>query len=383
MTSRSKPAPTAAPPSLRPTSTEVAKLAGVSRTTVSFVLNGVTDKGISEATRERVLEAARELGYEPNAVARSLAGGATGTIALVIPKAEHLYVDAFLAQLVASINGEAHHHGLKLLIESTEDEGREPGGFMQLVRSRRIDGLIVANLRTAEVEHLQQLREGGLPLVVFGCELPDARRFHTMGDDTWASAQMAVGHLIDLGHRRIGFVNYASPELHSAAQRERGWREALRQHGIRIDPAWVVNADVSADSGYRAAQQLLARDTGITALFAGNDTVAFGALRALREAGLRVPEDIAVVGYDDVPLAAFAAPPLTTVHTDPIAHGRLAVRLLTAQLRGEDVRALAPLPAPKLVVRASCGAVMSHGSPTTASGKAPARGRRAAGGAGR
>jgi LacI family transcriptional regulator len=337
-------------------SAEVARRAGVSRTTVSFVLNDVRDQGISEATRQRVLAVARDIGYEPNAAARTLAGGATRTVALVVPQVAHLHVDAFLAQLLASVNEACHAHGLRLLIESTEGEGREPGGFLQLVRSRSIDGLIVANLRTAEIEHLHRLRDSGIPLVVLGCKLPADEGFATMGDDTWRSAQLAVRHLLALGHQRVGLVNYAPAEYHSAAQRERGWRQALRNHSITAHKRWMVHGNISAHSGYEATRELLARDVGCTALFAGNDTIAFGALRALHEAGLRVPQDVALVGYDDIPLAPYASPPLTSVHTDPVGHGRLALQMLRTQMGHTDAAAAAPLAAPSLVVRASCGA---------------------------
>lgn len=339
------------------TSAHVAQRAGVSRTTVSFVLNGVLNQGISEATRQRVLAAARELGYEPHAAARMLASGAAGTVALVVPKMSHLYVDAFLPQLVASINAQCHHHGLKLLIESTEDEGREPGGFLQLVRGRHIDGLIVAHLRTSEVEHLRRLRDGGIPLVVFACDLPAGDGFHTMGDDTWRSAHMAVKHLLALGHRQVAFVNYAQPEFHSVNQRERGWRQALAEAGVTINPAWLAHADLSAESGYAATRELLSRGVPFSALFAGNDTIAFGALRALREAGLRVPDDVAVVGYDDIPLAPFASPPLTSVKTDPVGHGRQALQMLLKQLRPQaKPQPIEVAETPSLVVRESCGA---------------------------
>lgn len=345
-----------------PTSSEVARRAGVSRTTVSFVLNDVRNQGISEATRQRVLEVARELGYEPNAAARILAGGNTGTIALVIPKASHLYVDAFLSQLVATINEECHRHGMKLLIETTEDEGREPGGFLQLVRSRSIDGLIVANLRTSEHEHLRRLLDGGIPMVVFGFRLPDMELYHTIAADTSVSAKAAVRHLLDLGHRRIAFVNFARPEYHAVNDRERGWRDALAEQGIAVDPAWLTYADISAESGYLATRELLERGTKFTALFAGNDTIAFGAIRALREAGLRIPDDVALVGYDDLPLAPFATPPLTTVHSDPIGHGRLAVKMLLSQIgkHGHPVEGADESPAP-LVIRESCGARAAPG----------------------
>jgi LacI family transcriptional regulator len=353
--------PAAAP---SPTSAEVARRAGVSRTTVSFVLNGVRNQGISQATRDKVLAVAEEVGYVPHAAARSLAGGATGTVALVVPQVAHLYDDAFLAQLVASVNEQCFRHGLKLLIESTEGPGREPGSFVQLVRSRRIDGLIVAHLRAAELGHLHSLRDQGIPLVVFGRDLQDSEPHQTMGDDTAQSARLAVRHLIELGHQRIAYLSYARPEYRSVNQRELGWRTALEAHGLTADPAWVAYADISAQSGYEATRELLSRRVPFTALFAGNDTVAFGALRALSEAGLRVPQDVAVVGYDDIPLAPFASPPLTSIHTDPVGHGRQAVQMLLAQLRPGAAPPLEPAEPTRLVVRASCGASLG-GAPQT------------------
>jgi DNA-binding LacI/PurR family transcriptional regulator len=345
-----------------PTSSEVARRAGVSRTTVSFVLNNVLDQGISDTTRERVLATARELGYEPNAAARMLASGTTGTVGLVIPKASHLYVDAFLAQLVGSINEECHRHDLKLLIESAEDKGSETGGFVNLVRSRRIDGLIVINLRISEQEHLQRLRDAGIPFVLLASGVPDMEKYHTMGNDTGQSAQTAVKHLLGLGHRRIAYVSYAPRDYHSVIQREQGWRDALSAHGIDADPAWLEHADISAHSGYLATQRLIARSTKFTALFAGNDTIAFGAIKALTEAGLRIPNDVALVGYDDIPLAEFATPPLTTMRTDPIGHGRDAMRMLLAQLRDQtEAVALHTEREAELVIRASCGA-QTHGA---------------------
>ena len=215
-----------------PTSAEVARRAGVSRTTVSFVLNGVRNRGISEATRTRVLAVADELGYRPNIAARTLAGGASATVGLVMPQATHLYDDAFLAHLVGSINEACHRAGLKMLIESTDGEGREPGGFVDLVRSRRIDGLIVVNLRRSEHDHLRQLAAAGIPLVVLGSGRDGTGDFHTLGTDNHRGATLAVNHLLDLGHRCIAHVGFAPSEFHSVSERERGWRDALTARGI-------------------------------------------------------------------------------------------------------------------------------------------------------
>lgn len=345
------------PPPGSPTSAEVARRAGVSRTTVSFVLNGVVDRGISAATRARVLAAAQEMGYTPHAAARTLASGQTGHIALVVPRLAHLHVDAFIAQLSASIHEECHRAGLKLLVESTEDEGREAGGFVQLVRSRRIDGLIVVNLRHAEHTHVQRIVEAGIPIVVFGFRPKDLPDSCTMGGDNAGGARAVMAHLLALGHRRIAHVGFAPAEFHAVSQREAGWRAALQEAGLAADPALLAYGDISAESGYQATRRLLAAGARFTALFAGNDTIAFGAARALREAGRRIPDDVALVGYDDIPMAAFAAPPLTTVRTDPIGHGRDAMRLLLAQMArhpaGASVHAVRET---QLVVRESCGA---------------------------
>ena len=342
-----------------PTSTQVARQAGVSRTTVSFVLNGVRNQGISDSTRAKVLAVAREMGYQPNAAARSLASGTTGTVAMVIPKAAHLYVDAFLAQLVATLNEECHKFGLKLLIESTDDEGREPDGFLNLVRGRSIDGLIIPNQRTSEHEHIRLLQEAGVPLVYFSSTPDDPNSRQTVGSDTRLAALIAVNHLIALGYREIAFVSFAKPEYDSVNDREVGWRQALQKAGITPDPSWVEYADISAQSGYEATRRLLARRVKFSALFAGNDTIAFGAMRALNEAGLRIPQDVAVVGFDDIPMAPFASPPLTTMRSDPIGLGRVAMQKLLAQMdvsgkSGKEDRVPYEFE-PRLIVRESCG----------------------------
>lgn len=343
------------------TSAEVARRAGVSRTTVSFVLNGVQDQGISAATRDKVLAVAGELGYAPNAAARQLAGGASGTVALVIAQAAHLYADVFLSQMVASVNDACHREGLKLLIESTEGEGRNPAGFVDLVRARRIDGLLIVSPRRDVYDHLHQIADAGIPLVVLGASPPGLLPVHALTSDNASAVQRLMAHLQRLGHRRIGHVAFAPPDLLAAHERVRDWRDAVVASGEAVEPGWLVHANISAASGHEATRALLAQQADlppsrrITALFAGNDTIAFGALKALQEAGLRVPDDIAVVGFDDIPLAAYASPPLTTVRTDPIAQGQAAMAQLLAQLRRQPW-SVEPDQAPPLVVRVSCGA---------------------------
>lgn len=349
---KEEPAPPA-PPNKRPTtSTQVARAAGVSRTTVSFVLNNVLDKGISEATRARVLRVAQELGYQPNAAAQSLASGSTGTVALVVPRSEHLYHDQFLAQMLASINDECHRLGLKLLVESSQHDSEHASGFVTLVRTRRIDGLIVVNPRRNQVEHLRRLAEAAIPMVVMGSGVPELETFRPIGQDIRASVGLAMRHLLDLGHRDVAYVGFTGREYFAGAEREQGWRTQLEQAGIAPQDRLLEFGEVTANSGYLATKRMMSRGVRFSALFAGNDTIAFGAMHALREAGLRIPEDVSVVGYDDIPLAEFAVPPLTTVRSDPAGHGRVAMLELARLLRigKQDVPAM---PEPELVVRGS------------------------------
>jgi len=356
MTDSSKQPPVPASIAKRPaTSTQVARAAGVSRTTVSFVLNNVLDKGISEATRAKVLRVAQELGYQPNAAAQSLASGSTGTVAMVIPRAAHLYYDQFLCQLLASVNDECHRLGLKMLVESSEHDSAQAIGFVNLVRTRRIDGLVMVNPHRGQFENLRGLAAANIPMVVLGSGVPELDTFHNVGQDTRSFSRLAVGHLIELGHREIAYVGFAGREYYAGAERELGWRTTLQAAGIAPNDALLEFGEVTALSGYQATQRLLARGQRFSALFAGNDTIAFGAMRALREAGLRIPADVALVGYDDIPMAEFADPPLTTVRTDPIAHGHVAM-LELARLLGLGKQPVPALPDPQLVVRASSGA---------------------------
>ena len=337
-----------------PTSSEVAKRAGVSRTTVSFVLNDLRGKGISEETRQKVLQAASELGYEPHSAARILAGGSTGTIAVVIPRSDHLHVDAYLPHILSIINDCCHAHGYKVLLEATDDQFKDPGAFMNLVKGKRIDGLIVVNMRSAECDYVSQLALQGFPVVVPGNGRESFYSRCTSDDDV-VTAKRSTQHLIELGHRRIAHLAFAPKEFEAVTLRRAGYESALEEAGIAPDPSLIAYADISARSGYDAMKQLLEQTTDFTALFAGNDTVAFGAMKALKEAGRRIPQDVAVVGYDDIPLAEFASPPLTTLRIDPVTQGKEAVDMLLAQMRGETyVRQEVPYDT-RFIIRESCG----------------------------
>jgi LacI family transcriptional regulator len=337
-----------------PTSNQVAQRAGVSRATVSFVLNEVPNKGISEKTRQKVLVAARELGYQPNIAARSLAGGSTGTVAVMIPRSDHLQFDAYLPRLLSTVNDCCHAHGYRVLLEAADDHDKEAGAFLNLVRSKRIDGLIVSNMRAMDRQYVSELARQGFPVVVPGNGLESFYARYTSDNDI-ETACVATAHLVDLGHRRIAHIPFAPKEYEAVTQRLAGYEKALEEGGIAPDPQLVVCADISARSGYLAMQQLLQRQVEFTALFAGNDTVAIGAMRALAEAGRSVPQDVAIVGFDDIPLAAFAMPSLTTLHIDPVTQGKEAVAMLLAQMNGTIYHRPEVAYETSLIIRESCG----------------------------
>lgn len=337
-----------------PTSNEVARRAGVSRTTVSFVLNDVRNMGISEETRQKVLDAAKELGYEPNASARSLAGGSTGTVAVVIPRSDHLHVDAYLPRLLSVVNDRCHSYGYKVLLESADDQIQRPGAFMNLVKSRRIDGLIVVNIRDTERKFVEQLHGQGFPIIVPGNGMEPYFSRNTEDNDV-NTAHRVSKHLVDLGHRHIAHIGFAPECFEAVRLRREGYFKALGEGGIDADPNLIEYADISAQSGYEAMRRLLARKVRFTALFAGNDTIAFGAMHALREAGLSIPQDVAVAGYDDIPLAAFSTPPLTTLRIDPVAQGVESVDILIAQMNGEPYTRAEIAYDTRFIVRESCG----------------------------
>jgi DNA-binding LacI/PurR family transcriptional regulator len=331
----------------RPTSADVAARAGVSRTTVSFVLNG-RDVAISSATRERVIDAARQLGYHPHAPARQLAGGTSQTIGLVLRQSpEQVAGDPLLAETLRGMTAAARLAGYRVIVEALEPKG---GRYADLLRSGRADGLVVSGPRVDDPD-LRDIVRDGFPVVLQG-SLPGLD-VASVDVDNIAGAKHAVEHLISLGHRRIGCVTNAPLAYTAASERLEGYRAALREAEIEPHPDWVVEAAFDAESGHRAMAALLAR-AELDAVFVASDVVAFGALGALRATHRRVPHDISVVGFDDIPLAAFLDPPLTTVRLPAYELGRAVGTALLDRIATPAAPRRTLLPT-ELVVRESTG----------------------------
>jgi DNA-binding LacI/PurR family transcriptional regulator len=319
---------------------DVARLAGVSHQTVSRVLNG--HPHIRPSTRAKVEQAIAQLGYQPNTAARALVRGRTGMVGIVT--AAGAFYGPRSAQHAVSVAARAAGFSVTN-IELDEITAATLAAAVEDLARMGVEGLVVVAGHDAAVD-VARRRRGTLPVVVVEGDL--TRAAMSVGVDQVAGAVAATEHLLGLGHRRIAHIS-GPLDWSEARARLDGWRLAMARAGLPA--ADLVSGDWSPSSGYAAGRRL-ADDAGVTAVFAGNDQMALGALRALREAGRRVPEDVSLVGFDDIPEAAYLSPPLTTVHQDFTTVGRRAIAVLTAVLQGDELPAGGLLPAP-LVVRAS------------------------------
>ncbi len=321
------------PKKRRVTSQDVAERAGVSRTTVSFVLNEV-EVNIRPATRKRVLEAAAELGYVPNAAARALARRQTHTVALVLIRdSSHIASDAFLPSVMHGLISALRPAGFRLLLE-TVDNADEPDIYLNLVRARQIDGIVLSGPRSDDLQ-LTELIESGFPVVLLG-QLPGTSACFVDVDNR-QTARMAVEHLISQGHRRIACITNAPLMYTGATDRLFGYLDALAAHDLPKDEGLVRYGNFDLESGRTATESLLSElSDPPTAIFAASDVIAIGAISMVHELGLRIPEDVAIIGVDDVPMARYLTPPLTTARLPAHELGRQAGMMLLGCIRGKS-----------------------------------------------
>lgn len=337
--------------SKRVTSLDVARRAGVSRTTVSFVLNNVVGMQISQETRQRVLDAAHDLGYVPDAAAQALASGHSKTIGLLLARRPHVIAsDMFLTQIMEVLVREINHQGMRLLLEVVEDfENRE--SYLKLVRSNSIDGILYSGPRFEDAA-LRSLVEHGVPTVVMGA-LPGTS-YSFVDVDNRTAARHAAECLIELGHTRIGCITNAKSSYVAAVDRLQGYEDALSAAGLPMDPQLVRYGDFDPESGYAQMHSLIEANPGLSAVFVASDVVAFGAMAAIRECGLRIPEDISIIGFDDVPVSRYLDPSLTTMKLPVIDLARYASDMVVGLIKGRQPKQPQILLDAKLIMRNSC-----------------------------
>jgi len=328
---------------------DIAAATGFSANTVSLALRG-SDR-IPEPTRERILAAARRLNYLPNQVAQSLVSRETKTIGLILTS----ILNPILTLAARSIERELAARGYSLMLSATENEFDKEVEALNVFRSRQVDGMLIYAANHQKLDHIRPLREARYPIVLLVA--PPGAAIDVVSVDDRRGAEIAVAHLVGLGHRRVAFIDAAS----ALGNREKyeGYEAALRRGGIAIDPQRIVDSrGHGATEGYKATGELMRAKPRPTGLFASNDLLAIGALRWCQDHGVRVPEDLAIVGHDDIQASDFVAVPLTTVHYDADEVSRLAVARLLTLINATDH--LPPpevtLIEPQLVIRQSCGA---------------------------
>jgi len=321
------------PSSKRSTSQDVADLAGVSRTTVSFVLNRLEGVNISESTRERVWEAARKLNYHPNASGRKLASGKSNTLGLVLCQSpEQVFADAFLPRVIVGVEQAAMQDSFHVLLKPVAPD--DMTGYARLIRENHVDGIILSGPRQDDVEIIR-LHKEGVPIMLMG-QLPESE-IGFVDVNAIEGAEIAVEHLLETGHQRIGMITNAPLSYTSAQQRRLGYLQALEKRNIAPDLALIKEGNYTPASGYHAMKELLYESPRPSALFIASDVVAAGAMLAAKRAGLRIPQDLAFVGFDDIPMAEFMDPPLSTVRLPAYDLGWAASDRLIRLMRGEGL----------------------------------------------
>ncbi|MCP4142219.1 MAG: LacI family transcriptional regulator [Chloroflexi bacterium] len=330
---------------------EIGKLAGVSRSTVSRVVNGQPD--VKADVRERVMKVVRETGFVPNPAARSLAAQRSGILGLVIPRSVATFFgDPYFSRLTQGISQACYEQGYMLSLFLFYTEKEEELLLPRIAQRSFLDGVIVQATTDAD-PIIPQLQKSTMPFLVVGRlnEMPDNLSFIDV--DNVSGAKNAVEHLIKLGHERIAHVS-GRVDNRPAADRKIGYEKALSENGIPIDSNLIVNGEFSEEGGYAAAQALLPYKPD--AIFAASDTMAVGVVRALKDAGLLVPNDIAVMGFDDLIPAQRSEPQLSTVKQPILRFGVSAVEVLINIIEKGDMPPRQALYDTELIIRNSCGA---------------------------
>lgn len=332
---------------------DISQRVGVSVTTVSRALGGYDD--VAEETREKVLHAANELGYYPSATARQLQKRRTDTIGFIIPTFGPRFSDPYFSELLAGIGNETARHNFDLLVSTrSPDSKEEENAYRRLVDGRRVDGVLVVRTR-AEDPRLSYLMQRDFPFVAFGRSQAN-EDFPYLDVDGQKGLLEAVQHLIDQGHERIAYIS-APLNLTFATHRLTGYKQALQNAGLICDEELVVVGQLTEEDGYRAAHRLFSLSDPPTAIAVANDLMALGAMRAAHERGLDVGHDVAITGFDDIPLAAHARPSLTTVRQPIYDIGRRVCQMLIKVIKEETLAERHILLGPTLVIRESSGAI--------------------------
>lgn len=335
-----------------PTIRDIAQKAGVSTATVSHVINNT--RYVSSEVSDRVLQAMKELGYQPNDIARSLKLGKTNTLGLILPD----HSNPFFAEVSRIIESYAYLLGYSVIICNTENNPDKELVYIKTLSQKKVDGIIfvAAGSDNRSIMYLQSL---DLPIIIFDREIPvlmEKRNISFLVTDNYLGGVMATEYLISLGHRRIGCITGPS-NLTPGAQRANAFINVLKNHEIPLHENMIIKGNFDYPSGYECAQELLSLSEPPTAIFACNDMMAISAMRAIREHGLRIPEDISIIGFDGISLAAYQWPSLTTICQPFKEISETILELFVNTTKSTPNSARRIVLQPTLILRESCRAI--------------------------
>ena len=331
---------------------DISRETGFSITTVSRALGGYSD--VNEHTRQYILITAKQMGYQPNSIARQLRNQRTNTIGLIIPENEHTFSDDFFSQLMMGVGRGASSLSYDLLISAQMSDDEEMDAYHRIGGGNRVDGIVVARTRQND-PRIAYLKELDLPFVVSGRLSPDKiSDFPYMDADSRAGLHMAVNHLAMLGHQHIGLI-LPPEDMAYTAYRFSGYCEGLSDANIAYRDNYVVTSDLQRSGGYHRAEELMRQFPELTAIIACNDHMALGAMKAVQERGLVVGQDLSIIGFDDIPSAEHANPPLTTVRQPIFEIGIRLAEMLIQIVEDRPPATLQVLLQPTLVIRESTG----------------------------
>ncbi|AHV95997.1 LacI family DNA-binding transcriptional regulator [Paenibacillus sabinae] len=305
---------------MNPTIKDVARKANVSIATVSRVLNNLP--GYSDKTKQKVFQAIEEIGYQPNAIARGLINKRTHTIGVMFPSVS----SAFSSDVLQGIEASAHDHNYSVVVCNTDSDGKRTMKYLQVLREKQIDGLIFSS-EVLKKEYYAVLERMNIPVVLISSESRFVKVPYVKVDD-YQAAFDAVEYLIRKGHRKIAMIGGTKNDTIAGIPRVEGYKKALEEHGLPFKPGYLAYGDFGFLSGCHAMETLLKTAPDCTALFAASDEMAIGAMTAAAKHGLKIPDDLSVMGYDDLRLAQMVVPPLTTISQPLCEIGKIACEKL-------------------------------------------------------
>ncbi|PKP55719.1 LacI family transcriptional regulator [Candidatus Atribacteria bacterium HGW-Atribacteria-1] len=330
---------------MNPTIKDVAELVGVHPSTVSRVIND--DSRISEKTREKVFLIIKKLGYTPNAIARGLKTKRTHTLGMLIPD----ITNPFFAEIARGVEDAANKNDFNIILCNTDDRLKKERTYLEILRGKRVDGLILGTAHIKD-KSILELEKNNFPYILVSRNIEGLDKNCVIVDDE-AGGIMAAEYLIKLGHRRIAHIT-GPLKTRSALNRLKGYKLTLKKHEIEYEDELVGEGDFRIKGGYQVMKRFLKLAEPPTAIFAANDLLALGAMQAIQKKNFHIPEDFSVIGFNDIELASFVYPALTTIRQPMLEMGALAVKMLLRIIEEGEFNQRKIVLKPKLIIRESC-----------------------------